>query len=437
MASWSCANEVRGAAADAARANRYLDEQSSRGRRGAASGDVVERRPAGRKFDAQALHRLGIAGLLRAGHQFDADTLASEVAAYLAGPAEQMWRHIVLDIDWTVPAPIETVGWRLWQPGSDDWEALRPVPVAADYAANSVWDPLLTFGWHVVLSIPDPEEEPTSGHGIWWPFRNKPTFSLEWEPLLLLNLWNDTPVKAVAEYLVEPGRAADRVYASLPSTYSVNPDGTDEIEIPLLGPLHVEDSQGFRFIRFINELHARMRQWDTPSTNAEKKRFTKARDRVRRSAVKFLQTSGDVSQDGDVFFQDDRPQVVFGYVSALENLLSAGDEDKIDLRRRAAQRAAVLVGRNDEHRQVIYDQVYRAYGVRNSIAHGDEPKAEMVDDAVKHLRQILRRALIAAIVLGPQQELSALCDEALLSHIILRERVRMPLREFSATVQAD
>lgn len=52
------------------------------------------------------------------------------------------------------------------------------------------------------------------------------------------------------------------------------------------------------------------------------------------------------------------------------------------------------------------------------------------------LRSILRRALIAAIVLGPDRELGALCDDALLSHSALRETIRDPLDRFRSSIRA-
>ncbi|WP_189213693.1 hypothetical protein [Actinokineospora fastidiosa] len=150
MASWPQAGEVRQAAAVAAHTHGYLDEGQ----------------PAGRAFDAQGLNRLGIAGLLRAGREFDREALVNQLAGYFAGPAERIWRHLVLDLDWELPVPVEIVGWRLWRPNGEEWDELRPVPAAADYAAGQVWDPLLRFGEHVVLSVSEEQEEPANGHRI-------------------------------------------------------------------------------------------------------------------------------------------------------------------------------------------------------------------------------------------------------------------------------
>ncbi|MCA1607693.1 MAG: hypothetical protein LC775_20015 [Acidobacteria bacterium] len=291
---------------------------------------------------------------------------------------------------------------------------------------------MLSFGEHLALSAPDEQAEPAQGHRIWLFPRKGKSLSLAWEPLLLLNLWHDNPVTAVAEYLVEPRRSVDRMYSAIPSMY-LGPEGDDEI--PQLGPLSIDNAQSPQLTRFLDELSARLQRWKT-APRANNKTLTKEHDRLRRSAVRFLETGDKVGFDCDVTFPQDEPQVVLNYVSALENLLSVDNEDTIDLRRRAAQRAAILLGRDDAQRKVIYERVYSAYGVRNKIAHGDEPHSGKLADAAGQLRPLLRRALISAIVLGSQRKLSELCDEALLSHTVLHEQLQTPLERFCATVRA-
>jgi hypothetical protein len=177
------------------------------------------------------LHRLGIAGLLRSGHSFDEQALVSQIAGYLAGPPESLWRYFVLDLDWGLPEPMEIAGWRLHQPTESEWKGLRPVPAAADYAGEDVWDPLLRFGDHLVLSAQDEAAKAMAGHRIFWFPRMEDSLEDAWLPLLLLNLWNDDPVTPVAEYLVEVRRVVDRVYASIPSRL-VGEEG--EYEVPQL-----------------------------------------------------------------------------------------------------------------------------------------------------------------------------------------------------------
>lgn len=299
MANRPTAQAVRQAVTAAARANAYL---------------VDEDRPtAGRSFDDRMLHRLGIAGLLRSGHPFDQQALVGQIAGYLAGPPEPLCRYVVLDLEWTQPEPMEIAGWHLHQPAASEWQDLRPIPAAAEYAAEDTWDPLLSFGEHLVLSAPDENEEAAAGHRIFWFPRMEESFEEAWLPLLLLNLWNDDPVRPVAEYLVEAHRVVDRVYASIPSRY-IGDEG--EYEVPQLGPLSIADADSPRLARFLMELSTGLAQWQAGSP--ANRRF----DRLRRSAMRFLATGGKVAYDSTVFYPGDRPQVILNYVSALENLLS-------------------------------------------------------------------------------------------------------------------
>jgi len=401
---------VRRAADAAARANGYLDGER---------GD----RHAGRALQGDALFRLGVAALLRSNHEFNAETLAGQLAAYLAGPPKDLLRYFVLSIDWELPRPVDLGGWRLSRPGVDEWRAQRPVPIAADHAATQAWDPLLESGWHVVLAAPDPEQAPVRGLPLRL-FSRGPSTRSVWAPLLAVNLWSDEPARVVAEYVVEPGRTVDCLYSSIPYTYIGSPG--DEHEVPLLGPLHVDDSHSEQLIRFLTKITSRLAEQDLSK---------QLRDRIRRSALRFLDTSDMVGYDADVTFPDDEPQVVLNYMTSLENLLSGG-ENHTDLSRRTAQRAAVLVGKDDGDRLRTLRCVKDAYNVRSSIAHGSDPHPRKLTEAATQVRSILRRALVAAIVLG-ETELGPLCDEALLSQGTLREKINNPLAEFHSLIHAS
>ncbi|MEU0572249.1 hypothetical protein ABZ297_43555 [Nonomuraea sp. NPDC005983] len=401
---------VRRAADAAARANRYLDGER---------GD----RQAGRALQGDALFRLGVAALLRSNHEFNAEALAGQLAAYLAGPPEVLWRYFVINIDWELPSPIDLGGWRLSRPGADEWRAQRPVPIAADHAATQAWDPLLESGWHVVLAAPDPELAPARGLPLRLLSRGPSTRSA-WAPLLAVNLWSDEPARIVAEYVVEPGRTVDCLYSSIPYTYTGSPG--DEHEVPLLGPLHVDNSHSEQLIRFLTKITTRL---------TEQELSTKLHDRIRRSAMRFLDTSDKVGYHADVTFPDDEPQVVLNYMTSLENLLSS-DESPGDLARRTAQRAAILIGEDDGDRLRTLRCVKDAYNVRNRIAHGSDPHPRKLTEAATQIRSILRRALIAAIVLG-ETELGLLCDEALFSQETLRDKINDPLTEFHSLIHAS
>lgn len=408
LASLPTGDIVREAADSTAQANGYLDDASGSGH-------------AGRAFDGQALFQLGVAALLRSSRKLDVNALAEQLASYLAGPRETLWRYLVLDVDWELAAPVDLGEWRLCRPHADDWRALQPVPIAADQAPVQTWDPLLEFGQHVVLTAPDPALEPLHGSRIpLFRFFCRSATDPAWAPLIAFNLWSDDPVQTVARYVVEPGRAVDKPRSSIPSTY-VGPEG--EHEVPQLGPLYVDRKLNRQLIRFLTEITTRL---DQPTLGK------KLHNRIQRSAVRFLDTADKVGYDADATFPDDEPQVVLNYVTSLENLLS-GDDNHADLTRKTAQRAAILTGRNDADRLEIRRCVANAYDVRSKIAHGSDPDPHKLTEAAKQVRPILRRAIIAAIVLG-EAALGPLCDEALLSHETLQVKIRNPLSEFRSMI---
>jgi hypothetical protein len=233
----------------------------------------------------------------------------------------------------------------------------------------------------------------------------------------------DSPVTAVAEYIVEPRRLIDHVRGSIPSQ-PIGPHG--EYEAPLLRPFPSDGSDNpelFRFLLILDELFVR---WDSPVGRKEQKTL----DRLHRSADRFLNSGPLVDIDGDVLMPHERPNVLLGYVSALENLLTADDEEPLDLRRRTSHRAAVLIGRDDQERSTVHQSVFEAYGVRNKIAHGSVLNAGILTKSTRAIRPILRQALTAAVVLGPSVNLAELCDKALLSHGVLKDRIRSPLDSF-------
>ncbi|CRK57076.1 hypothetical protein [Alloactinosynnema sp. L-07] len=411
MAELPTADRVREVALSTAVANRYLVD-----RRRAASTQVA----AGRELSGPVLHRLGLAGLLRSGEPVDATVLAAQTAAYLSGPAIPLHRHLVLNVDWDLAEPLTLAGWRLWRPSEQDWDAMRPVPLAADFAAKPSFDPMLAFGEHLVLSAEDPDAEPARHRVPFRLFRRPVQESPAWAPLLCLNLARDTPVMPVAEYLVEPGRAVTAYYESIP-TNLLGPDG--DYEVPLLGPLRVEDDQAGWLTGFLSALSGRLDVWTASEP------MPKTGKRLRPIAGRFLDTCAKVAFDAVVSIGQDPAEVAFNYVVALERLVSANG-DQGDLKRRTAQRTAVLVGRDDAERLAIYSHVDTAYKVRNAVAHGSEAKEKQLTATITHLRAIVRRALIRTIVLGPHLDPDTVFDEALLSTQVRHERIEQEVAAF-------
>jgi hypothetical protein len=127
------------------------------------------------------------------------------------------------------------------------------------------------------------------------------------------------------------------------------------------------------------------------------------------------------------------PEAVFRWVSVIESLLSTDDNSQIDLTRKTAQRAAILIGCDDDDQLSTRDLVTQAYTVRSNYAHGNSPKK--IDLAA--MRTLTRQIITAWIVLSadsPGKRLSKSLDDALLSTRILTETVRRPLDDFKNQV---
>ncbi|ONI91383.1 hypothetical protein ALI22I_08380 [Saccharothrix sp. ALI-22-I] len=344
MAELSSARQVREVALATAIANRYMVDEDDR--RAGGSAPITT---AGRELSGPVLHRLGLAGLLRSGAPIDTPVLVAQTAVYLAGPGVPLHRYLVLNVDWDLAEPLMLAGWRLWRPSKQDWNALRPVPLAADFAAKPSFDPVLEFGQHLVLSAEDPGAEPVDNRIFWRLFQPRVQQSPAWAPLLCLNLAQDTHVMPVAEYLIEPARSVATYQESIPTTF-LGPEG--DYEVPQLGPLHVDEDQAVWLAGFLSALSCKLEEWTAAAG------MTRPSKRLRPVAGRFLDTCAKIAFDAEVNFGEDPGEVAFNYVVALERLVSAND-DRGDLKRRTAQRTAVLIGRHNAERLAIYHRVTR------------------------------------------------------------------------------
>ena len=172
----------------------------------------------------------------------------------------------------------------------------------------------------------------------------------------------------VAEYLVEPGRSVATYQESIPTTF-VGDQG--EYEVPLLGPLYVDEEQAGRLTGFLSALPRKLEEWTTASV-------TKASKRLRPVAGRFLDTCTKIAYDAEVNIGENPGEVAFNYVVALERLVSAND-DRGDLKRRTAQRTAVLVGRDDAGRLAIYNRAKRGLQGAQWGPPGPLPRPPTVD----------------------------------------------------------
>jgi hypothetical protein len=325
-----------------------------------------------------------------------------------------LWRHVVISLDWPGSPEMQLAGWRLWRPGQAKLRKLSPLPSAARFS-RPVWDEFLLQGQCLVLSAEDTELTPSQASRLW--LFGDPRGSGAIAPLILLNLWHDDPVTSYAEYIVEPGRLVEKVYGSVPGQ-PVGQHG--EYEVALLGPLQVDENANSAFEPFIRRLAGCFDAWSSRTDAGSRSN----KQRIQRAGRGLVDTARKVGFDADVTMPDDASQVAFEYVTALEYLLSGKQEASTDLRRRTAQRAAMLIARSDAEREKVFRAVHQSYQVRNSIAHGNDPHPKELRTTTSVMREILRRALTAAIALGPDVALSSLCDAAILSRSTTDKNIR-------------
>jgi hypothetical protein len=420
---WPIIQEVNEAAIVAAERADYIHRSSARTR--------PDRW--GRSLDRASLQGTGLIGLLRSDSDFAAHQLVTELIGYLAGPRIPIQRHVVLDAEIYLDGSMEIAGWRLWQPTGADLDAVRPIPTAAGHASPQGWEQLLYQESCWMLTRDDIGAEPRRsalfpGHlldELW-----DPDSSISaWQPLLLLNLYSLDPVNIASEYEVEPGRFLERVRGNGLTSTPVGKD--DEYEVVLHGPFSMTEEQGPQLQRFLSVMSERLATWGPGDTTSSLPRKGAMR-KLQGSAERFLSLNPWLGYSGDVTFAKRRAEVIFWYIATLERLVTTEDPERTDLTRRVAQRTAVLIGRDDVDRLRTEQLVRNGYKVRSTLAHGDTPSQEGLDDLAKNLRAIARRVFARCIILGPALNIAQTCDQALLSAQRRQLEIETPIAQVAA-----
>jgi hypothetical protein len=371
-----------------------------------------------RSFDGLAVHRM-VELLAAEGPQPDTLAVPRRVARSMTGPPRPLWQYIAVSV---APAfPLAVFGG--WELAPIDLVRDGELPLGYGYV-HSPYSPgafHLEHGYGALRhpsgegDVPDQASE-----------SDKPVLTL---PLLALNLASDHPVHAGVSYYVEPGR-------DIALRPGVKPESADFCSHPR--ELHKWDDAGPRQVR-----PRRSRRLDAEATG-QLARFApelgsrllrldgRRRERLIRAADQYLivahRTPGSVGAAAAVPVMHE-PEAAFRWISAVEGLLAADDGDRSDLTRKTAQRAAVLIGQDDDERLATRELVRHAYAARSAYAHGGSPKS--VDLAV--LRTVTRKIIVAWTVLSadaPGRAVSTVLDDALLSARTLDEAVRLPLRRF-------
>ena len=284
----------------------------------------------------------------------DLQTVARDLAGYLAGPPVDIWDYAILDGYGTLQDSIPVVdGWELVTPSADELRMLLPVPNVTAHQDDWPFD-LVDYGDLAMLRRVNPDAEPQRGAALHWDFLESLTVGhperLLWQPLIALSLYDNSVLRLWAWYRVEPRRRTDKLFDSVEWA----PDGETGIERPLTGSFDLDASAAPRLRRFLEELSRLLT--GALSTRAPKKAAT----RLRHCAEHFLM-AGSAHREGEVF-PPQNADAVLHYVIALEGLLIGDDPDRGDYTRKVSQRAAVLAGRNDADRLAIEQLVRAASG---------------------------------------------------------------------------
>ncbi len=419
LSSLPSAKAAQHAAAKAANENGYLLQEPS---------DGVQPAPAGRALSADTLVETGVAGLLLSGDPVAVQVLAVELAGYLAGPMIPMWEYAIIDADVALGAPVPVVnGWELMTPTSGELSDLVGVPSAARHVTRRRSFRHDLYGGLAMLRRIDPDDRPTRGLVLFLDVR--PAHAL-WQPLLAMSLYQNPVVHLWARYAVEPGRRVDVLVDNV-YTEPWIPDGETELERVRKGDYEVDATNEHRFRRFVEQLAGRI---EAATTQEPTKKSREPAERLRRAAEHFLTAGEDAHGEGEIPFSELNADAVLHYVIALEAVLAGGGDDKTELTRKIAQRAAVLAGVDDQGRRAAEKTVRAAYGARSDYAHGSDPR----DIDLPGLRRVVRDCILARLILGdPTRDdstLGQLTDNALLDHALLAGQVRGPIDAFWAAV---
>ena len=348
--------------------------------------------------------------------------LAKRVAAYMAGPPERLWQYIAVSM--TPAFPVKVFA---------DWE-IAPIDLVNDTSLPFVhqittipFSPQDFHFYHHYGALRHPSgdldvpAEDSEGIG-----QVQPGDQLLAVPLLALNLASDHPVHAGISYYVEPGKdlAAPPGHRKGELIYSVPKElqQWDNLHREWVQPrtgriLSVAETE--LLSKFLPELGKRIICLDN-----------KQRERLILAANQYLivahRTPGSTKEVTAVPSMHEA-EAAFRWISAIEGLLA--DASHADLSRKTAQRAAILVGHNDQDRLATHKLIKKAYNARSAYTHLGNPNS--VEPGA--LRTITRKIIVSWIILAaeiPRNELAETLDNALLSTEVLENRIRRPLSEF-------
>lgn len=382
---------------------------------------------AGRSLDEDAIVGTGLAGwLLDSGggriQPVGADEVVEALSVFLGGPPVPIARYVGIDADVVLAGgPVEVAGWELVVADRDLLRTIQPVPPLLDWAPTRTWDPEM---WRGAAFLRRVEPDATPAFGLRLYLQGAFPELAFWAPLLVLSCFKNEVVTVWSDHVVEPGR---HVGTQLDRVWYDTIGGEDwAVDRPMTASLGIEPTGEDMFRRFCTEFSAALDLGDSTSQRAKVQ---------RRSSERFLRAAEHSYVRPDSVDPARQPDAIAAYVACLESLV-APDGSAGEVARKVEQRAAVLVGSDDEARLRVAEETRRAYRARSSWAHGDDIRERDRPD-IAALRDTVRRVLIAWVAITragtAPGEFGDACDRALLS-ATARDDLLRPVAELRARV---
>jgi hypothetical protein len=349
-------------------------------------------------------------------------SIAEAIVGYLVGPAFPMWECVALDADFRDGVIPLFSGWELCDARHPSMQVLFPRVRSGDthrhYPENAVLRRQIELRDRPLASVPAGERE------------------LTW-PMIILNLVRNTGIRAIRAYRLESGRGIIRTTDSfstnyLPAEVYLWDQNANSEKHPGIGHSslnEITDEGHYPLSAVAAALACRLFSLDT-----------RRRDSFARAADRYMAVTYRSFEDQGIDRRYPRPgkmpsgEAVARLAAVIELLLTGEDSDKVDLTRKVSQRAAVLLGHDDDERLEIRDLAKIMYRVRSAHVHGG-PDTSI---ELPQIRELARKVMTAWLILSPKLnrgKLPELLDNALLSRKLLAQNVTEPVEEFWADVE--
>jgi hypothetical protein len=360
--------------------------------------------------------------ILASSEQFSIPEAVERAVGYVCGPQLADWEYVCVNVTLEGAPSADIGGWQLaaFDYAGDPLLPLTGAPgVAGDLLAPRALHEMHGFGLlrRPLTDDPVPVDDDRPRVLVW--------------PVLALNLALAVPVVAGPRYLVEPGRHVLDPHLGWPLPSEVSRWGYT-LAPQRQWPSYLIDRRQER------DVAAFCRAFLAGVTGLDARRL----DQLARAADHFLFVNCHVlgnSLGGAAASPLHISEAALKLTMALESLLGGGDGGHADLSRKMQQRAAVLVGADDDDRLQVRDTVRVGYAARSAYAHGGKDKAS----DLQALRSVVCRVLVQWVAQAAhcsrmsgrhsgRDGLVNLLDDALLSHGLHQEHIVGPREAFRA-----